>query len=255
MVLSFISKKDRSHLLNQTISLNVGVTKSFPCSYLNDQEERLLMLVDPEINAHAYYYSLIENGFRRSGDQVYRPHCENCQACQSLRIPVNNFIPSRSQKRLLNKNKHFSVKVTQSHKPNYFDLYQKYIEQVHSDGVMFPTSTEQYEQFINSSWNQPLFIEVYDRDKLISVSITDQINNGSKTLWSAFYCFYDPDYRASSLGKYAVLTQLRLAKESDIDWLYLGYYIEKCNKMNYKTQFNPHQRFIDGQWLSFNTKK
>lgn len=255
MVLYFISKKDRSNLLNQTISLNVGITKSFPCSYLSSQKERLLMLVDPEINAHAYYYSLIENGFRRSGDQVYRPHCEHCQACQSLRISVNAFMPSRSQKRLINKNKHFSVKITQKIKPSYFNLYQKYIEQVHSDGTMYPTSIEQYEQFIHSSWNKPLFIEIYDQEKLISVSITDQTHHGIKTLWSAFYCFYDPDYRSFSLGKYAVLTQLALAKESNIDWLYLGYYIKKCKKMNYKTEFNPHQRFINGEWTSFDKDK
>ena len=242
-------------MLNQTVSLTVGITKSFPCSYLKDQKERLLMLVDPDINAHANYYSLIENGFRRSGDQVYRPHCVNCQACQSLRISVDAFIPSKSQKRLLNKNKNFSINITEKIKPSYFDLYQKYIEQIHSDGVMYPTSVEQYEQFINSSWNTPLFIEIYDQDKLISVSITDQIHQDIKTLWSAFYCFYDPDYQSSSLGKYAVLTQLTLAKEANIDWLYLGYYIEKCKKMNYKTQFNPHQRFIDGEWISFDKVK
>ncbi|WP_413701519.1 hypothetical protein ACLKMH_07855 [Psychromonas sp. KJ10-10] len=97
----------------------------------------------------------------------------------------------------------------------------------------------------------PLFIEIYDQVKLIAVSITDQLLTKEDKAWSAFYCFYDPDYQTNSLGKFAVLTQLRLAKEQGIDYLYLGYYIESCQKMNYKTQFNPHQRFINGQWENF----
>ncbi|MCW8995838.1 MAG: arginyltransferase, partial [Psychromonas sp.] len=84
------------------------------------------------------------------------------------------------------------------------------------------------------------------------VSVTDQLSNQQSKAWSAFYCFYDPDYRAFSLGKYAILTQLKLAEEFAVDWLYLGYYIEKCQKMNYKTQFNPHQRLINRRWIDFN---
>ncbi|WP_033297711.1 arginyltransferase [Psychromonas ossibalaenae] len=238
-------------MTSPTASLNVGITKSFPCSYLKDQKERLIMLIDPQLNARSFYPTLLANGFRRSGDQVYRPHCEHCQACQSLRIPVTKFKKSRSQKRLLNKNKNLQVKISHSVKEEYFHLYQRYIQQTHSDGPMFPASQEQYEDFIKSSWNKSIFIEIYDQNKLISVSVTDLIKHPDSTAWSAFYCFYDPDYSACSLGKFAVLKQLDLAKKHAVDWLYLGYYIEDCQKMNYKTQFNPHQRFIDGQWFDF----
>ena len=210
------------------------------------------MLIEPQENALHFYPTLLENGFRRSGEQVYRPHCAHCQACQSLRIPVKQFQKSRSQKRLLNKNKKFRIAISKNPKVQHFDLYQRYINQVHSGGPMFPASNEQYEEFTQSSWNKALFIEIYDQDKLISVSITDQVSNYKSTAWSAFYCFYDPDYRTYSLGKYAVLIQLKLAEKFNIDWLYLGYYIEKCQKMNYKTQFNPHQRFIEGEWVNFN---
>ena len=210
------------------------------------------MLIEPQKSAQHFYPLLLENGFRRSGEQVYRPHCPHCQACQSLRIAVKQFKKSRSQKRLFNKNKKFRIAVSKVPQAQYFNLFQNYIKQIHSDGPMFPASSKQYEEFIQSSWNKPLFIEIYDQDKLISVSVTDQINNQESSAWSAFYCFYDPDYHTYSLGKYAVLTQLKLADEFNIDWLYLGYYIEKCRKMNYKTQFNPHQRFINGEWLDFN---
>jgi leucyl-tRNA---protein transferase len=209
------------------------------------------MLIEPEMNAQTYYPTLLANGFRRSGNQVYRPHCESCQACESLRIPVNTFVKSRSQKRLINKNSGFIVKIANAPNKDYFDLYQRYINQVHHDGPMFPASEEQYNDFIHSNWNQALFIEIYDQHKLIGVSITDQLLTDQSKAWSAFYCFYDPEYPANSLGKFAILMQLNLAIEHNIDCLYLGYYIKNCQKMNYKTQFNPHQRFINERWKNF----
>tara|TARA_R110001583_G_scaffold33943_6_gene114593 strand:- start:2084 stop:2713 length:630 start_codon:yes stop_codon:yes gene_type:complete len=209
------------------------------------------MLIDPEKNAETHYPVLLANGFRRSGNQVYRPHCENCNACESLRIPVIDFLKSRSQKRLMNKNRLFEIKTANTTSGAYFDLYQRYINTVHHNGPMYPATKEQYDDFIDSHWNHPLFIEIYDQNKLIAVSITDQLHTETSKAWSAFYCFYDPDYQTNSLGKFAVLSQLRLALEQGIDYLYLGYYIKSCQKMNYKTQFNPHQRFINGQWESF----
>ncbi len=212
------------------------------------------MLAEPQKDAQHLYPILIEHGFRRSGEQVYRPHCPHCQACQSLRIPVKQFKKSRSQKRLVNKNKKFRCLISKEPKTAYFPLFQDYINQVHPDGAMFPASIEQYQAFIQSSWNKaPCLLKFMIRSKLIAVSITDQLTHQQKRAWSAFYCFYDPNYRSYSLGKYAVLMQLKLAEEFNIDWLYLGYYIEACQKMNYKTQFNPHQRFIEGKWLDFNS--
>lgn len=244
-------KDSRCLLSTQSSSLNVGITKAFACSYLKDQQETLIMLIEPEVNAKLHYSTLLANGFRRSGDQVYRPHCEHCQACQSLRIPVDSFVKSRSQKRLLNKNNAFIIKIVHNVSENYFSLYQRYINTVHHEGPMFPASKVQYDDFIHSNWNAPLFIEIYDQQKLIAVSITDQLITPNSRVWSAFYCFYDPDYHANSLGKFAVLTQIQLAVKHEIDYLYLGYYIKNCQKMNYKTQFNPHQRFIDGEWKDF----
>lgn len=209
------------------------------------------MLIEPELNAQHCYPQLLEKGFRRSGDDVYRPHCPQCNACQSLRISTQQFKPSRGQKRISSKNKTFRIEQSHQAKPQYFELYQRYINLVHHLGPMFPATLKQYEQFIHSSWNHSLFIEIYDQDKLIAVSVTDIITQSEETSWSAFYCFYDPAYRSHSLGKFAILTQLKLAKNQNIKWLYLGYYIQQCNKMNYKTQFTPHQRFIDEKWITF----
>ncbi|MEL0630243.1 arginyltransferase [Psychromonas aquatilis] len=231
--------------------LKVGLTGRFPCSYLENEEEQLIMLMDPENNSQKNYAALIEIGFRRSGEQVYRPHCPTCEGCESLRINSERFVLSKSQKRLLNKNKHFTIVQSNKVKETYYPLYERYINQIYRDGVMYPASLEQFESFIRCSWVNIIFLEVYDGEKLISVSVTDQLLSETAQSWSAFYCFYDPDYQAHSLGKYAVLQQLQLAKKYNINYLYLGYYIQNCQKMNYKNQFNPHQRFIKQQWIDF----
>ncbi|WP_409439934.1 arginyltransferase [Psychromonas sp. GE-S-Ul-11] len=237
--------------MSQTSELKVGMTATFPCSYLADKEEQLIMLLDPEENAKQHYASLMAIGFRRSGEQVYRPHCPACNGCESLRINSQQFKLSKSQKRLINKNKHFTIAISNTISESYYPLYERYINQVHPDGVMFPATQAQFDSFVACTWGDILFIEVYDGEKLISVSVTDVLTSGQSSVWSAFYCFYDPDYHYASLGKYAVLQQLDLAKKHNIDFLYLGYYIKNCQKMNYKNQFNPHQRFINQQWKDF----
>ncbi|WP_413701520.1 hypothetical protein ACLKMH_07860 [Psychromonas sp. KJ10-10] len=146
-------------MTTQSTSLNVGITKPFPCSYLNNHQETLIMLIEPEANAQTYYPVLLANGFRRSGNQVYRPHCQDCDACESLRISVNDFIKSRSQKRLINKNSRFTIKIAKTASPQYFDLYQRYINNVHHDGPMYPASQAQYDDFIHSDWNHPFLLK------------------------------------------------------------------------------------------------
>ncbi|WP_413692526.1 arginyltransferase [Psychromonas sp. KJ10-2] len=237
--------------MSQTSELKVGLTATFPCSYLAEKEEQLIMLLDPEDNAKQHYSALMAIGFRRSGEQVYRPHCPACNQCESLRIASQEFKLSKSQKRLLNKNKHFTTRIARTISVDYYPLYERYINQVHRDGVMYPATKTQFDSFVACTWGEILFVEVYDQDKLISVGVTDALNYGATSAWSAFYCFYDPDYAHTSLGKYTVLQQLALTKQHSIDFLYLGYYIQNCQKMNYKNQFNPHQRFINQQWKDF----
>lgn len=228
--------------------LNVGVSKSFKCSYLPNRQERIIVLIDSEISAPYFYPVLLANGFRRNGDQLYRPHCERCQACKSLRIPVKRFKPSKSQQRVINKNKHLSCRISKLPKKSYYKLYERYINTIHPDGPMFPATPEQYDTFLFSVWNIPIFLEIYDREKLVSVTVIDQILSKKTRAWSAFYCFYDPDQQKNSIGKYSILSQITLSLQHGIDWLYLGYQIDDCQKMNYKTNFKPHQCFIDNEW-------
>jgi arginine-tRNA-protein transferase len=197
----------------------------------------------------AEYELLISNGFRRSGKQVYRPHCELCNACESIRLPVDIFKASKSQKRIIKRNQDLTILISNSDKPEYYPLYESYINQRHTDGSMYPATKEQYQGFILSPWNNALFIEIYAtdehaNDELIGVAVTDNLTSSL----SALYTFFKPDQQQRSLGSFAILQQIELAKSLDKPFLYLGYQIDTCQKMSYKQNFLPHERFFDDKW-------
>lgn len=112
---------------------------------------------------------------------------------------------------------------------------------------MYPASVAQYESFLFCDWLDVMFVNLWDEDKLVGVAVTDILPNGL----SAIYTFYDPDYEAFSLGSYSILNQIRICKELLKEYLYLGYQIDDCKKMRYKTKFKPYQRLICTQWINF----
>ncbi len=231
-----------------TSDFKLGITKAFTCNYLPEQEERLLIAVDERFHNESHYNWLMNQGFRRSGEQLYRPHCEHCNACQSLRVMTDQFKPSKSQKRLLKKNKHFSIKVSSSIQSSYYPLYERYINQIHADGAMYPATPEQFSGFLNCSICPIIFIEIWDKDNLISVAVTDKLQDSL----SAVYTFYDPDYKPYGLGIFSILKQIEISAEYGKPFLYLGYQIDDCKKMNYKNRYFPHQRLINQTWQIVN---
>lgn len=222
-----------------------GITKEFPCNYLDNQQERLIVVTNDEYINNENYQRLMVAGFRRSGNQVYRPHCLSCSACQSIRVMVNKFVPSKSQKRIKQINSDLIIQVTNQTKPQYFDLYSRYINTIHTQGSMYPANKIQYESFIGSKKIDQLFIEIYLQDQLISVAVCDNLPNAL----SALYTFYEPSLSKRSLGKFSILQQIELCKALKKEHLYLGYQIDECSKMNYKKQYFPHQRLVNEQWL------
>jgi len=229
-------------------NFQLGITKSFPCNYLPGRNERLLVATDPRLQSSDSYAWLMSQGFRRSGDQIYRPHCEACNACQSIRVLVNEFKPSRSQKRSLKRNSIFSIKITSEEKDNYYPLYEKYINTIHQDGSMFPATYDQYKSFLASSIAEQIFIEIWDKKKLICVAVTDVLSDAL----SAVYTFYHPDYRAAGLGVFAILNQIQLSVQYQKQYLYLGYQIAGCQKMSYKDRYYPHQILTANTWKTVN---
>jgi arginyl-tRNA--protein-N-Asp/Glu arginylyltransferase len=224
--------------------MKFGITAPFTCSYLPEQDEQLLVFISDTQPTITEYDFLIGAGFRRSGTQVYRPHCGSCNACESIRLPVNLFTASKSQKRIMKRNKDLTTRISHNNKPEYYPLYESYINQRHADGSMYPATIEQYQGFVLSPWDNALFIEIYANDALIGVAVTDNLESSL----SALYTFFKPEEQQRSLGIFAILQQIELTKSLNKPFLYLGYQIDTCQKMSYKQNFLPHERFFDDKW-------
>ncbi|MEI8621434.1 arginyltransferase [Pseudoalteromonas sp. B129b] len=233
--------------MNEQLPARVGLTQEFDCSYLPNRQEQLLVILDPSCYSTDKFESLLGLGFRRSGNQIYRPHCPICSACNSVRVLAQDFIPSKSQKRKLNKAKNqFEVKYSTQERPEYYPLYSKYITMRHQDGSMYPPEKEQFQSFLLCSWLKITFIELWHQDTLAAVAVTDCMNSSI----SAIYTFFDPDFEHYSLGSVMILEQLKFAKEQNKQYVYLGYQIDECDKMKYKTQFLPAQKQLNNEWVA-----
>jgi|TARA_B110001469_G_scaffold113794_1_gene117370 arginyl-tRNA--protein-N-Asp/Glu arginylyltransferase len=190
---------------------------------------------------------LTDLGFRRSGEHIYRPWCESCGECKSVRVPLDLFHVSKSQKRVLKRNEDLEVSFEMpSSTEEIYNLYANYINQRHSDGDMYPPSLEQFKSFLcqGPAASNTRFICFRLEQKLLAVAVIDMLPKGL----SAIYTFFDPAYDVRSLGRLAVLWQIRWAQSQAMDFVYLGYWIKACQKMAYKAEYQPLQVFEDLVW-------
>ena len=229
------------------------LTPPHPCSYLPEQMAQTLFL-DPAVAVDTEFFTrLNEIGFRRSGAHYYKPQCESCQRCVPVRLPVAEFLPSRNQRRILKKNLDLTASIAPCHFSNeIYNLYARYIEFQHRDSDMYPTSEQQFRDFLCRTTNPDgdnrqhasYFLCLWQQDKLVAVAIMDQLLNGL----TAVYTFYDPEFSHRSLGTYSILFQIRLVKALKLEYLYLGYWIDGCRKMLYKQRFMPQERLTNNLW-------
>ncbi len=188
---------------------------------------------------------LSRSGFRRSGDMLYAPKCPSCNACVSVRIPATRFKASRSQRRVWRKNLDISVTLEEVRfEQAHFDLYLKYQRSRHADSSMCDDDPQKYIGFIESDYAASKFLCMRIDNELIGISVLDQFDGGL----SAVYTFFDPELNQRSLGTYAVLYSIKLARLHEIPFVYLGYWINQSQKMDYKRNFKPLQGYIDKQW-------
>ena len=227
-------------------SIRLFRTSPHACSYKAD-EIAATVFVDPELEIDQNLNSkLSELGYRRSGANLYRPDCDNCNACVSCRLPVQSFQQQRRHEKIWKKNQDLYVKeAAVVDDKNSFELYEKYINTRHSDGDMYPATIEQFEAFICSGTSTTRFLKFFLEDRLVAVSVTDQLSQGL----SAVYTFFDPDLNSRSLGNYVILWQVEEARRLLLPYVYLGYWIKDCQKMAYKSSFRPLELLIDGNWL------
>jgi leucyl-tRNA---protein transferase len=219
-------------------------TEPRACSYLPARESVMLFADPNKVVDSESYGRLIDFGFRRSGDNVYRPHCRSCTACTPVRIPVNELALNRSQRRNKKRNADLQISAdTLEFTDEHLQLYLRYQQQRHDPETSDSDAHDQL-GFLRSKFINTGIVEFRLDGKLLMVAVIDEIPQGL----SAAYTFYDPDYPQRGLGVYGVLALAELCRQRELPWLYLGYWIEECEKMNYKTMFRPLHSYQDGEW-------
>ena len=229
-------------------SIRCFITPNHDCSYLADKKACNLV-IDPQLPlSDVLLGNLLNSGFRRSGEHIYRPKCQSCQECRSLRVTVRRFKPNRSQRRNLKLNAdldHFDM--GNGFKQEHFELYCRYLESRHQGSEMSEPSPDEYLNFLTAKNISTHFHEFRRDGRLLAVAVTDHTPFGL----SAVYTFFEPEFAALGLGIYAVLYQIKLAEQLGLPWVFLGYWVKACKKMNYKTNFRPYELYINEEWRQF----
>lgn len=224
-------------------------TTPLPCPYLPDRVEQRIVTELVGRDANAFHNALSLSGFRRSHAIAYAPACPGCNACIPVRIRVADFVPSRSQKRVLSLN----AEVTgHSRLPDtteeQFALFERYLNSRHGDGDMANMTQADYRSLVEDTPIDTEIIEFREPDgSLIGACLADRLNDGL----SAVYSFFNPDMAKRSLGTLIVLRLIEQALEFGLEYVYLGYWIEECGKMAYKTRFSPLEAYSPTGWIAF----
>ncbi|MFM2407690.1 MAG: putative arginyl-tRNA--protein transferase [Pseudomonadota bacterium] len=235
-------------------TLHFYLTAPYACSYLPNLSAHSQVATPAHLITRGIYSELVQQGFRRSGTYTYRPRCDTCQACKSIRIVAAEFLPSRSQRRAWQQHNALQTSLhTLDDKPEYYALYQRYQAARHKNGGMDNDDHEAYEKFLLRSDIESFIVEFREPCEpnaagiLRMVSVIDLLADGL----SAVYTFFEPDLAHSSFGVYNVLWQIDLCRQLKLDFVYLGYWIKDSAKMTYKTQYQPAQVLQNGTWQPY----
>jgi leucyl-tRNA---protein transferase len=215
------------------------LTASQPCPYLEGHRERKVFAALDGKDAIELNDSLTHAGFRRSQNIAYRPACDMCAACVSVRVPVARFALTRRWQRVWAANKDITARIVPAHATDeQFSLLQKYLRLRHLGAGMSDMNLFDYSTMVEETGVRTHIVEYRIGDEngtLIGCALVDALDEGL----SLVYAFYDPEFVRRSLGSLIILDHIRQAKDVGFGYVYLGYWIKGSQKMAYKTDFRP----------------
>jgi len=231
------------------------LTAPSPCPYLAGKEERKVFthLVGeraPELNN-----ILTQGGFRRSQSIAYRPACEGCRACVSVRVVVKDFRPTQSMRRILRRNTDIGCEMRIAVPTSeQYSVFRAYLDSRHRDGGMADMTVLDYAMMVEDSHIETRIIEYRRREPdtatpnrggdLLAIALTDVLGDGLSMVYSCF----EPDQAARSLGTFMVLDHIARAQRMGLAYVYLGYWVRGSRKMDYKSRFLPQERLMPDGW-------
>ncbi|TVQ53409.1 MAG: arginyltransferase [Rhodobacteraceae bacterium] len=234
----------------QKIAAQFFLTATQPCPYLPDREERKVFTTLRGRDAAAVNDELSLRGFRRSQSVAYRPSCPNCSSCLSTRIPVADFEPTRSQRRVARRNADL---VRRACAPwateEQYQLFRRYLDARHADGGMAEMDAGEFAAMIEETPVRSRIVEYHDRtlprgETLVAACLTDVTTDGL----SMVYSFFDPALADRSLGGFMILDHIEIAREAALPYVYLGYWVPGSPKMHYKAAYRPFEVYLRGRW-------
>ena len=227
------------------------LTAPSPCPYLADREERKVFTHLIGKRAVALNDTLTQSGFRRSQTIAYRPACETCRACVSVRVKVDEFAISKSLRRVADRNADLVATVVRSEPTSeQYSLFRGYLDARHGDGGMADMTVLDYAMMIEDSHVETRLVEYrvgassVSAGTLLAVCLTDLLADGL----SMVYSFYEPEAQSRSLGTFMILDHIQRTRKLRLPHLYLGYWVEGSRKMTYKARFLPQERLGMNGW-------
>ena len=199
---------------------------------------------------------LTHGGFRRSQSIAYRPACEACRACVSVRVIAEDFRPSRNMRRVAERNADI-VGDMRALVPTseQYSVFRAYLDSRHRDGGMADMTVLDYAMMVEDSHVKTRLVEYRRRGpdtsingrgagSLLAVALTDVLGDGL----SMVYSFFDPEEESRSLGTFMILDHIDRAKRMGLPYVYLGYWVNGSRKMDYKARFLPQERLMPDGW-------
>ena len=203
------------------------------CPYISSEKSRQAYRLESYVNP-TEFDTYLESGWRRFANYYFRPDCPSCKKCIPIRVLVDEFQPSKSQRKLLRKNKDVTCLLREkTFSPEIFEIYKAHSKERFNQ----PSKIEEFYGVHYSDTCHAYQSEYYIEGKLVAVGFLDV---GVKGLSSSYFVF-DPEYSSYSLGRYSILKEMEFAQQLGKPYYYLGYWIEENKHMSYKNKYFPHE--------------